>query len=592
MAAAKPQSLIGQNLSCLDRFYPAEAHRVRRVLDELRRGSRPLRFRLNPEGTQYLCRCLDTAPPVWIHGPHPPFRTVSHILGSLAPDSPNHIVIWRAGLGYLPAAVFQKTPVRLTILEPDEELFALSLDVTDWIEILSSPRCLLMIGSQAKRRFHSLLLRSCPETVASPCVVIPGIERTDGLSAELDEIDRDIRLAQSSLEAVDKSPSLSIDFLLHGAPTTEIFFPALLEAMAELDYRGLTRSSGDARFRFLCSSSNWTSFLESGRPSLLVGMNRGALPPPVEKVISERQIPQILYFLEDADWYDPSIEDWGVFERVYVFDPNHGSRLDSLGYPGRRVLPAAASLRRTKVLPAWMNAQRLPVTFVGSSGLKRGADRYFDQMDRVCPGLRSDFERLTEGCLQFGASWVRNQLPKEERLAGLGSQGLHLKMIEEAATILRRLGFLESLYDQPLTVFGDTGWTDAGQVGPLAERYGGRSTAYPAETEALYSCSDININLFHLQCEHSIIARVYDVMACGGFLLSEHSPALEETFKIGEELDTFRTPEELHEKVVYYLHHPAEREEIARCGQATVLRHHTYKNRLLTILADLGLRDL
>ena len=98
----------------------------------------------------------------------------------------------------------------------------------------------------------------------------------------------------------------------------------------------------------------------------------------------------------------------------------------------------------------------------------------------------------------------------------------------------------------------------------------------------------ILINLFHLQCENSITARVYDVMACGSFLLSQSTPALEETFRVGEELETFKTPGELYEKVRYYLANPSERLEIARRGQAVVMNRHTPVHRLRTILNDLG----
>jgi len=54
---------------------------------------------------------------------------------------------------------------------------------------------------------------------------------------------------------------------------------------------------------------------------------------------------------------------------------------------------------------------------------------------------------------------------------------------------------------------------------------------------------------------------------------------LEEEFSIGRDLETFRTPEELSEKVYYYLRHDSERTKVARKGQERVLKHYTYVQR-------------
>ena len=86
--------------------------------------------------------------------------------------------------------------------------------------------------------------------------------------------------------------------------------------------------------------------------------------------------------------------------------------------------------------------------------------------------------------------------------------------------------------------------------------------------------------------------RVFDVMACGGFALVEHSSALEELFEIGKEVETYRTQRELLEKTAYYLEHREEALKIAEAGRKAVQSNHTISNRvehmLETVLNDRG----
>ncbi len=590
MKKTKTPSLFGRNLSFLARFYPAEAERVQRIAADFQSGHRPLPYRLVPSGNEYLCRSARSGREEWIHGPDPPSAMMSRMLAALSVYPEAHAIVYRAGLGYLASRVFHETKQRLSIIEPDEDLFTLSLDVTDWRPVLGAPRCLLVLGSEAVRRFVQLMGAN-PRALTATWLIVPGIESTPAINDEAANLDADlyeIREGSDSPSAEHSETERTLDFLLHGPPTTTGFSSGFMEAAAKLGIRSLWRSSDDARFRFLCGAPGWTSFLEGYRPAFVLGLNRGGLPQPAEKALGDLEVPQALHFLEDPDWYDPEPEHWALFRRVYVFDPTHGKRLESLGLNNRRFLPFGALLSPPQFIPPWMGDRRYAITFVGSSGLNRESGRYFEQIERSRPGIRAQCEPLIEGCLQHGATWLREQLFKDDRFADLGSQGLLLKMIEEEATLRSHRAFLTAVAEQPLTLFGDAGWGITRHSESLTRNYAGRALRYPSETAAVYARSDININLFHLQCERSLNARVYDVMACGGFLLCQYSPAVEEMFRIGEHLETFSSPAEMQEKVRYYLSHPDERREIARQGQAEVLAHHTIQHRLQTILRDFG----
>ena len=74
--------------------------------------------------------------------------------------------------------------------------------------------------------------------------------------------------------------------------------------------------------------------------------------------------------------------------------------------------------------------------------------------------------------------------------------------------------------------------------------------------------------------------RIFDILACGGFVLAEHSQEIGQVFEIGESIVTYRNLEELLSKADYYLRHPQEAQEIAERGRKAILRDHTIAGRV------------
>lgn len=83
--------------------------------------------------------------------------------------------------------------------------------------------------------------------------------------------------------------------------------------------------------------------------------------------------------------------------------------------------------------------------------------------------------------------------------------------------------------------------------------------------------------------EHGFISnRIYDALACGALVISDHLPELEEEFEGA--VATYRTPRELKELVEHYLNHPQEREQRGKRGREIVLSRHTFDHRAEEIL--------
>lgn len=88
----------------------------------------------------------------------------------------------------------------------------------------------------------------------------------------------------------------------------------------------------------------------------------------------------------------------------------------------------------------------------------------------------------------------------------------------------------------------------------------------------------------------TIKARVFEVSACGGFLLTGKSDEpLGEYFDLGKEVVEFSGKDDLLEKCRYYLAHDREREQIAKQGYERTIKEHTYPHRFREIFKTLEL---
>ncbi len=85
-----------------------------------------------------------------------------------------------------------------------------------------------------------------------------------------------------------------------------------------------------------------------------------------------------------------------------------------------------------------------------------------------------------------------------------------------------------------------------------------------------------------------IKGRIFEVLGCGGFLLTGRAADLDRYYKLGTELVVFTSADDLVEKVKYYLSHPHERKSIALAGYERTLAEHTYEHRFVKLFRALG----
>lgn len=96
----------------------------------------------------------------------------------------------------------------------------------------------------------------------------------------------------------------------------------------------------------------------------------------------------------------------------------------------------------------------------------------------------------------------------------------------------------------------------------------------------VFNKSTINLNPTSKPIRSGIPLRIFDLLACEGFVLCNYQSDLLNEFLQGEELDIYSSIEELEEKIRYYLSHTDVCREIAHNGYEKVSKRHTYPLRL------------
>ena len=155
-------------------------------------------------------------------------------------------------------------------------------------------------------------------------------------------------------------------------------------------------------------------------------------------------------------------------------------------------------------------------------------------------------------------------------------------LVGEIAAAEKRANYIANLGNLGVKVWGDDGWLSAEQYGV---KYMG-SAGHTYEINKIYNVSSINVDINRLYQMDIIPMRIFDIMACGGFVLAEYSKELSNIFEIGKEVETYSTLDELVSKASYYLDHESEALKIAKQGRDAVQKNHTISGRVKHMLKN------
>jgi len=143
-----------------------------------------------------------------------------------------------------------------------------------------------------------------------------------------------------------------------------------------------------------------------------------------------------------------------------------------------------------------------------------------------------------------------------------------------------RQAILQQLGEFELKRWGNApGW----MVNRLQKSHVGSDIVLDEKVKAVRA-AQIALNPFHYAEVNSLNCRAFELAGCGAFQLISHKPVLSEHFTPGVDLDSFRSVDDLIDKIRHYLRHPEQAADMARMGQVRAHREHTYEVRLRQIL--------
>lgn len=285
---------------------------------------------------------------------------------------------------------------------------------------------------------------------------------------------------------------------------------------------------------------------------------------------------------------------------IFCFDARYAEKIRSYGAHTVLHFPLAAD---TDGFERILSGR--PMTSRKNRGITFVGDLYGGEKNRLRRARLSDYtagyaeglirsQLLIYGCNLLGESMRENVAQEIVESCGLtlgeGYRKEPAQMAADAvgmeATAREREMILERLAgDFPVTLYTGSElparWKDLKNLTVMGY------ADYEKEVPFIFRDSEINLNITSRTIESGIPQRVLDILACGGFCMTNFQPEIAEFFTDGQELVMYGGLEELMEKAAYYLKKENERKRIARKGRERVRKDFELKKRLDELLGCL-----
>lgn len=316
------------------------------------------------------------------------------------------------------------------------------------------------------------------------------------------------------------------------------------------------------------------------RPDLIFSVDHVGLVPRLFELM---RVPYGCWWVDNPFfWVTKEMLIQGVsdYACIFLWDRGYTDNLKALGFKEIHFLPLATNPERFKKIElSSRDKERFSceVSFVGSSTIDIALNFEEFFLKRIKDPSTKGF--IKEAMRQQAINpldWMEGILKR----LGLDPSSLEdgerfSRILEFASMAGYREGILKALSTFDLRVYGDSGWRRI-----IGEGVYFGPADYENDLPKVYNGSKINLNITMAQMKEAINQRVYDVSACGGFVLSDFRPDLERLFELGKEVVCYQNIKELKALCDHFLSHPREREEMADRAQKRVLREHTYMVRM------------
>ena len=276
------------------------------------------------------------------------------------------------------------------------------------------------------------------------------------------------------------------------------------------------------------------------------------------------------------------------YTSIFMWDRSYINDMESMGFESVKYLPLGSDANVFKTITVRKHRKKLQkyacdIGFIGNS-MVRPVEEYMAKVSSVYHLL---IERIADELAESGGSYDQvDKIMNKDELMSIRKLSKKEMMDFEAAviwkaTLMYRLSCLQMLEGLKVNIHGDNEWTlllnnkNCTLHPPLH---------YYKELPLFYNACNINFNATSRQMKEAVNQRVFDVPACGAFLLTDYQESIEELFDVGKELIVYKNKKEIPEIAGFYLKHPDKRQSIALKGRERVLNEHTYKHRLTSMI--------
>ncbi len=285
------------------------------------------------------------------------------------------------------------------------------------------------------------------------------------------------------------------------------------------------------------------------------------------------------------------------YNRLFLFDRLQCERIKDYNPGGIFYLPLGAAVERVSGLLGDTRDNKYDVSFVGSLYIEK--DPFLklnlddNEKERLEAIIKSQMADTTFGLKTVEESMTDAEVEmikaKDERFY---SSALSVENIDKYVAIndylsphmafLERVEILNTIAEK---CSGKLHFFTQSKTGDLSDKvhvHGGVNSLN--EMPFVFRQSRINLNITMRSIQTGIPQRVWDVLACGGFLITNDQSEIFEFFEVGRELEVYSSKEELIEKIDYYLKNEDKRRRIAENGYEMVKDQHTVLHRVISMI--------
>ncbi|MCM1258988.1 MAG: DUF3880 domain-containing protein [Roseburia sp.] len=320
----------------------------------------------------------------------------------------------------------------------------------------------------------------------------------------------------------------------------------------------------------------------------------------ISKVCAKIDIPYVVWTCDSpliSMYHKAVFEPCNYF---FTFDKTNFLEFKGMGVEHIYYLPLAANTRRLDYLLENCDDAYLyknDIAFVGSLYERNSYDRlrptlpaylqgYFDAAvwaQQCVSGGNILEEMLTVDVLEELQQYFKLEKSKDS-FSDLGLIFSTTVLGFKTAAEQRQRALIELSKKYSVSIYSNSNTENLTRV-----RYGG-SLDYWSEMPKVFRETKINLNFTIPNIKSGLPLRIWDVLGCGGFLLTNFQAEIPYYFKNKEDIVCFESVDELVELAGYYLFHEEERKEIANNGYKKVKKYHTWEKRVLGMMEIVGLQ--